>query len=66
MGKKVFNYKDREVEVLSIDKAGGGHGFGLLINGMAINRGGYDDSESADEAIADGVKFAKEYIDSLP
>lgn len=64
--KNAFEYKGRTVEIVSTDLAGGGHGFGLKIDGAAINRGGYDPSKSADEAIEEGVRWAKEYIDSLP
>jgi len=66
MRKKTFRYKDRDVEVVSIDSAAGGHGFGLVIDGVVINRGGYDRRLSKDEVIEHGVKYAKEYIDSLP
>lgn len=64
--KNTLEYKGRTVEVVSTDLAGGGHGFGLKIDGDAINRGGYDPSKSADEAIEEGIRWAKEYIDSLP
>lgn len=66
MAKNTFEYKGRAVEVVSTDLAGGGHGFGLKIDGDAINRGGYDRSKSVDAAIEEGVRWAKEYIDSLP
>jgi len=66
MAKHTFDYKGHTVEVVSTDLAGGGHGFGVKIDGDAINRGGYDPSKSADEAIAEGAHWAKEYIDSLP
>ncbi|MDS1141979.1 hypothetical protein RE432_16165 [Pusillimonas sp. SM2304] len=51
---------------MSTNIVGGGHGFGLKIDGDAINRSAYDPSKSEDEAIKEGVKYAKEYIDSLP
>jgi len=66
MSKTTFEHRGRVVEVISTDLVTGGHGFGLKIDGATINRSGYDPSKSADEAIAEGVRYAKEYIDSLP
>ncbi len=66
MAKHAFDYKGHTVEVVPTDLAGGGHGFGVKIDGDAINRGGYDPLKSIAAAIAEGVRWAKEYIDSLP
>lgn len=66
MAKSMFEYKGRMVEVMSTSIVGGGHGFGLKIDGNTINRSAYDHSKSDDEALEEGVKYAKEYIDSLP
>lgn len=66
MAKHIFEYKGYAVEVVSTDLAGRGHGFGLKVDGDVINRGGYSPSKSADAAVEEGVRWAKEYIDSLP
>ncbi|MGB6105875.1 MAG: hypothetical protein WBF88_18680 [Pusillimonas sp.] len=66
MGKSTFEYKGRVVEVVSTDVIGGGHGFGFKIDGDVINRGGNNPCNSENEAIEDGARYAKEYIDSLP
>ena len=66
MDTSTFEYKGRAIEVVSTDLIGGGHGFGLKIDGAVINRSGYDPLKSSDEAIAEGRRWAKEYIDSLP
>ncbi|PLC48262.1 hypothetical protein CR159_18955 [Pollutimonas subterranea] len=66
MSKNTFEYKGHTVEIISTDLAGGGHGFGLKIDGDTINRGGFDRSKSVDAAIEEGVRWTKEYIDSLP
>lgn len=66
MNRNTFEYGGRTVEIVATDLIGGGHGFGLKIDGATINRGGYDPLKSEEEAIAEGVRWAKEYIDSLP
>lgn len=66
MTTHTFEYRGRSVEVVSIDLIGNGHGFGLKIDGATINRSGYDPLKSDEAAVAEGVRWAKDYIDSLP
>ncbi|NYT57495.1 hypothetical protein H0A65_01000 [Alcaligenaceae bacterium] len=67
LSKNTFDYKGRVIEVVSIELVGQqGHGFGLKIDGATINRSGYDPLKSNEAAIAEGVRWAKDYIDSLP
>lgn len=62
---KIFTYKGREVKVISTLKDGGAkHGFGIVIDGEAINRGAYEGAPTVEQALRDGSLVAQQHIDS--